>query len=378
MRKIIFFAVCALLLCAAPPAAAAADIPQFDAQSALLLDGASGQVLFEQNADAKCYPASVTKIMTLALILEAVNSGAISKDDTVSVSEEAAAMGGSQVYLYPGEVRSVDEMLIAIAVGSGNDASYAMAEFIGGTMAGFVQMMNDKAAELGMNDTHFVNPHGLHDDEHYTTAADLGKLAYYAVHLDGFLDYTSIYEYQFRPEPKPLVLWNTNRLLKWYEGTDGLKTGYTEEAGRNLVATAEREGMRLISVILGCQQRQGHFTESMELLNYGFNSFEYYPLFTAGEVVATVPVEKGVADHVNLYVRDAIGYTAARGEQAELTHNVEPLPRLTAPLAAEQEAGTLTVYKDGAELLSAALYIANDVPRGGVFRLWFKLLRHMW
>ncbi|MBQ6535642.1 MAG: D-alanyl-D-alanine carboxypeptidase, partial [Firmicutes bacterium] len=269
--------------------ARAADELSLQCKSALLLDGASGQVLYEQNADEKCYPASVTKIMTMVLIMEAVNAGTISLDDVVTVSQEAADMGGSQVYLYPGEQRSVDEMMIAIAVGSGNDAAYAMAEFVGGTYGNFIQMMNDKAAELGMSGTHFVNPHGLHDDDHYTTASDLGKLAFYAAGLPGLLDYTSIYEYEFRPEPNLLTLWNTNRLLKWYDGAIGMKTGYTEEAGRNLVAVAERDGLRLISVVLGCGERQGHFRESMDLLNYGFNTFTRQVIYEKGTKVAQIP-----------------------------------------------------------------------------------------
>ena len=287
MRKIIFSLVLlAIILCpsiALGDSAAANDL-QLECKSALLMDGISGDILYEQNSQEICYPASVTKIMTLVLILEAVDAGTISLDDMVPVSEEAASMGGSQVYLYPGEQRSVDEMLIAIAVGSGNDAAYAMAEYIGGTMPGFVELMNQRAQELGMNNTHFVNPHGLHDDDHYTTAHDLGILAYHALSVPRFLDYTSIYEYEFRPEPKLLTLWNTNRLLKWYEGTDGMKTGYTEEAGRNLVTTVERDGMRLISVVLGAQERQGHFNESMKLLNYGFNQFTYIPIRESREI----------------------------------------------------------------------------------------------
>lgn len=259
MRKqisVIILTIALLLTC--PSLALADDNFSLDCKSAILLDGSSGEVLFEQDSDLQCYPASVTKIMTMVLILEAVEDGRISLEDKVTVSDAAASMGGSQVYLYPGEVRTVDEMLVAIAVGSGNDAAYAMAEFVGGTYDNFISMMNDKAKELGMNGSHFMNPHGLHDENHYTTAADLGKLAYHALSVPYFLDYTSIYEYEFRTSPL-LTLWNTNRLLKWYEGTDGMKTGYTEQAGRNLVATVERDGMRLISVVLGCEESQSHF-----------------------------------------------------------------------------------------------------------------------
>lgn len=373
MKKRLAFLIIIIYLAFCGTAQATDDLA-LQCKSALLLDGASGQVLYEQNADEKCYPASVTKIMTMVLIMEAVDSGAISLDDLVAVSQEAADMGGSQVYLYPGEQRSVDEMMVAIAVGSGNDAAYAMAEFVGGTYSNFIQMMNDKAAELGMTGTHFVNPHGLHDEEHYTTASDLGKLAVYAAGLPGLLDYTSIYEYEFRPEPNLLTLWNTNRLLKWYEGTIGMKTGYTEEAGRNLVAVAERDGLRLISVVLGCGERQGHFRESMDLLNYGFNTFSRQVIYEKGAKVAEIPVSKGESDSVDLVASQEAGYTCRKAETAEITQSVALQESLAAPVARGDLGGILTLYKDGQELQTVDLVAAADVPRGGLFRTWKKLL----
>lgn len=351
--------------------------PTLDCKSAVLLDGSSGTVLYEMNSEEKVYPASVTKIMTMTLILEAVADGTVSLDDTVMVSEDAASMGGSQVYLYPGETRTVDEMLIAIAVGSGNDAAYAMAEFIGGTYDAFITMMNEKATELGMTNTHFVNPHGLHDAEHYTTAADLGKLSYYAIHLPHFLEYTSIYEYEFRPEPNPLTLWNTNRLLKWYEGTDGLKTGYTSEAGRNLVATATRDGMRLISVVMGCQERQAHFTETMNLLNYGFNTFSYTMLHKAGETVGTVPVSKGKTDRVPVLISREVGYTTKKADQGLITEEMELFPVLPAPVQAGTVCGQLKIFKDGELLFTVDLVTGENVEKGSWFRTWGKLLRYL-
>ncbi|MBR3391048.1 MAG: D-alanyl-D-alanine carboxypeptidase [Firmicutes bacterium] len=374
MKKRLAFLIIIIYLVFCGTARAADDLA-LQCKSALLLDGASGQVLYEQNADEKCYPASVTKIMTMVLIMEAVNAGTISPDDMVAVSQEAADMGGSQVYLYPGEQRSVDEMMVAIAVGSGNDAAYAMAEFVGGTYGNFIQMMNDKAAELGMTGTHFVNPHGLHDEDHYTTASDLGKLAFYAAGLPGLLDYTSIYEYEFRPEPNLLTLWNTNRLLKWYDGTVGMKTGYTEEAGRNLVAVAERDGLRLISVILGCGERQGHFRESMDLLNYGFNTFSRQVIYEKGATVAEVPVSKGESDSVALVAAADAGYTCRKTETAEITRSVALQESLEAPVARGDVGGVLTLYKDGQELQTVDLVAAADVPKGGLFRTWKKLLR---
>ena len=351
--------------------------PTLNCKSAILLDGSSGAVLYEMNSEQKAYPASVTKIMTLTLSLEAVQSGTVSLDDMVMVSEEAASMGGSQVFLYPGETRTVDEMLVAIAVGSGNDAAYAMAEFIGGTYDSFISMMNEKAAELGMTGTHFVNPHGLHDPEHYTTAADLGKLAYYAIHIPHFLEYTSIYEYEFRPEPNLLTLWNTNRLLKWYEGADGIKTGYTSEAGRNLVASAVRDGMRLISVVMGCEERQAHFKESMTLLNYGFNSFSYKLLHNEGEAMGNIPVSKGKEDLVSVVLSQEVGYTTAKNDQAVIAEELKLSESLQAPVKAGDVCGELKVLRDGEEFLSVPLIAGADVEKGGWLRTLGKLLRYL-
>jgi len=385
MKKFSFFIILALIMLAlCGTALAAAETEQagtnlgLKCTSSLLMDGLTGEILYEQNADEQRYPASVTKIMTMVLILEAVDDGAISLDDVVTVSEEAAAMGGSQVYLYPGETRTVHEMLIAIAVGSGNDASYAMAEYVGGTYENFIDRMNERANQLGMTNTHFVNAHGLHDENHYTTARDLGLLAFHALSLPKFLEYTAIYEYEFRPDPKLLTLWNTNRLLKWYEGTDGMKTGYTSEAGRNLVATVKREGLRLISVVLGATERNGHFQESMKLLNYGFNSYKYYPLHAAGDVMAVATVSKGAADTVDLILSKDLGYTCKKGEEPAVTESMEIINMLDAPVEAGDVCGNVTLYQDGQELVSADLLAADSVAKGSMFRTWGKLLMKMW
>ncbi|MBQ1502228.1 MAG: D-alanyl-D-alanine carboxypeptidase [Firmicutes bacterium] len=378
MRKLLFGLIFScLLFCFSLPSLATDEL-ELNCKSALLIDGESGDILYEQNSSERCYPASVTKLMTMTLILEAVEDGTISLDDTVTVSEEAASMGGSQVYLYAGEQRTVDEMLVAIAVGSGNDAAYAMAEYLGGTAAGFAEMMNRRAAELGMNDTHFVNPHGLHDDDHYTTAHDLGILACHAIRVPQMLHYTSIYEYEFRPEPHLLTLWNTNRLLKWYEGTDGLKTGYTEQAGRNLVATVERDGMRLISVIMGAPEKRGHFNESMKLLNYGFNKYDHVQLHEAGELITLVPVSKGRTDSAALTVSEDLGYVCEKGKTGEITEEIQLGTDLTAPLTAGETGGRIVIYRDGQELTSADLVLAEDVPKGSLFHTWKQLLGLIW
>lgn len=375
MQNIVAAALClAILFWAMPAYATGLDLTS---KAAVLVDGASGDILYQENADLQCYPASVTKIMTLVLALEAVERGEASLEDQVVTSELAASMGGSQVYLYTGETRSLDEMLIAVSVGSGNDASVAVAEHIGGSLEQFVERMNQRAQELGMTGTHFVNPHGLHDAEHYTTAGDLAILAYHAIQVPKFLEYTSIYEYDFRPDPKPLKLWNTNRLLKWYEGTDGMKTGFTTEAGYNLVATVERDGLRLISVVLGVPVAKGHFTESMKLLNYGFNNYSYEQLYSAGDDITTCPVKKGKVDSVPIEVAEDIGMLQQKGAQSEFTVEYDMSQSLSAPLAKGDKAGELILLRDGTEICRYDLVTAEAVEKAGLGQIFVKLFNSM-
>lgn len=369
--------ILALLLAvmlAFPAAARAEELPEIDAAAYVLMSADTGEILASANADAQRYPASTTKIMTLVLALEAVERGDASLEDTVTTSEYAASMGGSQVYLYAGETRTLEEMLIAVAVGSGNDASVAVAEHIGGSVGNFVEMMNQRAAELGMTGTHYANPHGLHDPEHYTTAADMAILARHAINVPGLLDFTGIYEYQFRGDPKPLVLWNTNRLLKWYEGADGLKTGYTSEAGRNLVATAKRGDLRLISVVMGVEPKNGHFTESMKLLNYGFNNYAYQLLYPAGAAVCAVPVQKGAADTVDAYIAEAAGVLNKVGAAGDYTTNINIGEFPTAPIAEGDTLGELQILQDGQVINTLPLLAQQDVEKISLGQAWRGIL----
>ncbi|MCR6545821.1 D-alanyl-D-alanine carboxypeptidase [Dehalobacterium formicoaceticum] len=368
--------ICLILTLLPAPSLAANEL-NIEGEACILVDGISGQVLYSHNADKKWFPASTTKIMTLVLALEAVAEGRASLEDPVTTSEYAAGMGGSQVYLYPGETRTLHEMLIAIAVGSGNDASTAVAEYLGGSNEGFVKMMNDKAKALGMKNTNFVNSHGLHDDNHYTTAEDMAKLGVYALKVPKMLEYTSIYEYDFRPEPKPLKLWNTNRLLKWYEGCDGLKTGTTALAKRNLVSTAEKNNLRLVGVVLGVGKTNGHFTESMKLLNYGFNQFEFLEMYPAGKELITLPIGKGEVDQVGLVTANKVGIVQKKGEKANLSSKATATKYITAPIKKGDKLGELTLIRDGKEIDKIDLVANQDVGRGGLGRQITKMLRQV-
>lgn len=374
-RSISFVIILTLIMASFIPSALANSSLKIDGEACILVDGVSGQVLYEENSNKKWFPASITKIMTLVLALEAVENGKVSLEDQVTTSDYAASMGGSQVYLYPGETRTLNEMLIAIAVGSGNDASVAVAEFIAGSNDAFVEMMNDKAKELGMRNTHFTNAHGLHDQNHYTTSDDMGKLALYALSVPKFLDYTSIYEYDFRPEPKPLKLWNTNKLLKWYDGADGLKTGYTPEAKRNLVSTAERDGLRLVAVVLGVERKKGHFTESMKLLNYGFNQYEFVTIYDKKQKVADVNVGKGAVDSIDIVAAKKIGTIKKKGEEIKIETELKIPKFTTAPIKGGDKIGEIIVFKDGKEFDRVKLLASNDVQRGTWGKQFGKMLR---
>jgi len=373
MKKIALYVITICMILCSLASMTLANELNIKGEACILVDGISGETLYTQNADKKWFPASITKIMTLVLALEAIEQGKADLEDQVSTSEYAASMGGSQVYLYAGETRTLHEMLIAIAVGSGNDASAAVGEFLAGSNEAFIDMMNAKAKELGMNNTHFVNSHGLHDDNHYTSAEDMAKLGVYALDVPKFLEYTSIYEYDFRPEPKPLKLWNTNRLLKWYDGCDGMKTGSTSIAKRNLVSTAERDGLRLVAVVLGVDTANGHFTESMKLLNYGFNQYEFAEIHKSGDKVATIDIGKGEVDQIDLVAAKSVGAIKKKGEDLNLASEINVAEFITAPIKKGTKLGEITVLKDGKELEKVDLVAVQDVARGSLGRQIAKM-----
>ncbi len=375
MKKIACFFMITILVLLCCPVTAQAAAPELAGESYILVEGTSGQVLAAHNENLKWYPASITKIMTLVLALEAVNSGKAGLDDNVMTSEYAAGMGGSQVYLYAGEERSLKEMLIAIAVGSGNDASVAVAEFLAGSETSFVDLMNQKAAEIGMTGTHFANSHGLHDSDHYTTAADMAKLGVYAATVPGFFDYTTIYEYDFRPDPKPLKLWNTNRLLKWYDGTLGMKTGSTDLAKHNMVSCVKRNDLMLIGVVMGVPEPRGHLTESMKLMNYGFNTFTYQKLFASGEVVGAAPVSKGQKETVPILAGEDVGCVEQKGGESQLTYDLKLSGKLQAPVEKGAPIGNLILQKDGENIREIPLLAGDNVAKKTWAAHWRTVLR---
>ena len=343
MKKIISILLSAVLLLCVLPAVRAEglDVP---APSAILMDAATGTVLYEKNADEKLPPASVTKIMTLLLVMEALDSGSIGWGDMVTASEAAAAKGGSQVYLEVGEQMSMDEMLKSVVVSSANDCATALAEHVAGSEAAFVEKMNARAAELGMENTHFVNCTGLDDgenaSEHLTTARDIAIMSRELLTHEEIKKYTTIWMDTVRNGQFGLS--NTNKLVRFYEGTTGLKTGYTSTAGHCLSASAERDGMELIAVVLHCESSTDRFRSAKALLDYGFANYALADP-RPEEPLQPIRVILGEESTLTPVLQQTAPILVEKGELAGITKTVTLCQEVEAPVAAGQQLGTLTL-----------------------------------
>lgn len=346
-RRLIAFGLALTLTLPLLVMRAGAAEPDVSAPSAILMEEATGEVLYEKNAHERLAPASVTKIMTLLLVMEALESGRIGWDDTVTASAAAAAKGGSQIYLEENEQLPLEEMLKSIVVSSANDCACAMAEHIAGSEAAFVEMMNARAEQLGMTDTHFVNCTGLDDEpeaaEHLTTAYDIALMSRELLGHEAIKKYTTIWMDTVRDGQFGLS--NTNKLVRFYDGTTGLKTGYTSAAGHCLSASAERNGMELIAVVLHCASSTDRFESAKALLNYGFSN---YALVTPepGELPA-VPITLGTAAEITPVLADETPILIDKALAAGVETNVRVDGSVTAPVEAGQTLGTLTITSGG-------------------------------
>lgn len=333
------------------------------APSAVLMETATGTVLYEKNAHERLAPASVTKVMTLLLVMEALENGRISWDDTVIASEFAANKGGSQVYLEAGEQMTMDEMLKSVVVSSANDCATALAEHIAGSEDAFVTMMNSKAEELGMADTHFVNCTGLDDDEdaseHLTSAYDIAVMSRELLKHEPIRKYTTIWMDTVRNGEFGLS--NTNKLVRFYQGTTGLKTGYTSSAGHCLSASAMREGVEYVAVVLHCNSSADRFQSAKQLLDYGFANYTLVQPET-GEI-PPVPVTLGLKEEIVPMPGDLAPLLIEKSKKSGITTHVEVAESVTAPVEAGQRLGTLTVKSNGEPLASISLVAPAEVPR---------------
>jgi D-alanyl-D-alanine carboxypeptidase (penicillin-binding protein 5/6) len=377
MRKIWSILLVMVLLISHLPAGQAAQL-EVAGKGAVLMDGATGTVLYEKNAHEKLAPASVTKVMTMLLIMEAIGSGRIGWSDMVTASESAAAKGGSQIFLKAGESMSVTDMLKSIAVSSANDAACAMAEHIAGSEEAFVGLMNKRAGELGMEDTHFVNCTGLDDDpnakDHLTSAYDIALMSRELLvkHPD-IQKFTTIWMDTIRDGAFGLS--NTNKLVRFYNGCTGLKTGYTSSAGHCLSASAERDGLSLIAVVLGAESSQARFQACKQLLDYGFANYALIKPELTGE--NSVAVKLGAAKAVTAVPSELPQLLIDKGQRGDVNIRIELEEEVTAPVSRGQKLGTLTV-RAGDQVLAQVNMIAKDaVPKLTWWQIFVRLMQRI-
>ena len=372
-RKLLALALAAALAVGGAPVVHGVSL-EVAAPSAVLMEAATGTVLYEKDAHTPLPPASVTKIMTLLLVMEALDAGRIGWDDTVTASEAAAAKGGSQVYLEAGEQMSLQEMLKSVVVVSANDCATALAEHVAGSEAAFVELMNRRAQELGMEDTHFVNCTGLDDEPdaetHLTTAYDIALMSRELLKHDEIRDYTTIWMDSVRNGEFGLA--NTNKLVRFYQGTTGLKTGYTSAAGHCLSASAERDGVEFIAVALHCATSGERFQAAKQLLDYGFANYTLAQPDPETEI-PPVPVVLGTAEAIVPVPDNDDPVLIEKGQAAGITTRVEVADQVRAPVEAGQRLGTLTLQSDGAPLAAIPLVAPEAVPR----RTWWDVTRSL-
>lgn len=335
------------------------------AESTILIDANSQQVLYQKNATKKLYPASTTKIMTMILLFEAIQEKRLKWDDILTCSAYASSMGGSQVYLEENETMSVFELFKCIAIASANDACVVVAENIAGSHEEFVSMMNEKAKALKLKNTHFVNCTGLHDKNHYTCAKDLSTMAAYLLQIGGkkLLAVTSLYDSYVREKTKQKFwLVNTNKLLKQYPGVDGLKTGYTKEAGYCIVTTCKKDNLRLIGVLMNEDKPQTRNEDMKGLLNYGYSKYQQIKLYSKGEVLDTLKIKDLVDQEVKVITPKDIYYLNDRASKGEVKTKIK-YNQIELPVFKNQEIGELVVKKQNKTIASYSLYLEKDVKK---------------
>lgn len=346
-----------------------------NAKSAILIEANTGKVLYENNADEALAPASMTKIMTLLLTMEAIDAGKIKLDDMVSVSEKAASMGGSQVFLAANTQYKLEEIIKAVCIASGNDAAVVLAEAIGGSVENFVEMMNKKAKELGLTSTHFVNVYGLDADGHLSSARDMSIMARELIKHDIILKYSSIYEeYLNKPDGSSIWMVNTNKLVRFYSGVDGLKTGFTSKAGYCLTATGVWNGLRLISVVMGEESQDNRTNDTVSLLNYGKSSFKLNKIIEKGSTLAKIEIELGSRlEEEVVILEDAVDLININDEVPKYSYEIK-LDKVKAPVKKGDKVGTIEIKANNNSLMNLDLTVKNTVKKCSFLTLLKRIL----
>ena len=349
---------------------------ELSSKSAILMDVGSGQILFEKNSHEKLPPASVTKVMTMLLAVEALDSGKIKLNDQVQISERASEMGGSQIFLEPGETQKVDDLLKGIAVASANDACVAMAEFIGGSEEEFVNMMNKKAKELGMKDTHFSNTNGLPIDNHYTSAHDIALMSKELLKHDKITKYLTTWMDKIVVGKKqvPIGLANTNKMIKHYQGATGVKTGFTQEAKYCLSASAKRGDTHLVAATLGAPTTQERFKDATSLLNYGFANYQSVKLCSKGDVIAKLDLEKSEDDKVNLVAKEDLTALIKKDESKDFSKKIQICEDIKMPVKKGTKLGTIYIYKGNHQVGKVDLVNEKDINKASFLKMFEKVI----
>ena len=375
MKKVFLFLSCFIFII--PIFVKAEDVVLAEkAKSVIVIEPTTRSIIYERNSHEKLHPASMTKMMTMLLIIESVEKGIISLDDMVTVSSNASSMGGSQILLETGEKMSVNDLLKGIAVASGNDAAVAMAEKIGGTEEAFVAMMNERAKELGLTDTNFKNVHGLDDVNHYSSAYDMAMIANELVKHPKILEFTSIYEdYLRKGTDRAFWLVNTNKLVRFYEGVDGLKTGYTSEAGHCLTATANIDGMRIIAVVMGEPDSNTRSSEVSSIFDYVYAQYTLDKIVTKNTDLGDYDVDKGKVNKIKVVPTEDVTLLHKKTEKVDnVTYDIE-VNKLIAPINVNDVIGKLTLKQNGVVIKSVSLTVLEDVSKANIFEIFWKNLK---
>ena len=348
-----------------------------NAKGSILIEYTTGKVLMEEKSLEHMYPASMTKMMTLLIVMDAIDSGRIKLNDKVTISENASNMGGSQVFLNPGEEITVNNLIKSICIASANDSAVALAEYVAGSEEKFVKLMNERVKDLGLKNTNFENVHGLHSENHYSCPNDMAYIAKELLKHKEILDYSSIYEeYLKKNDGTNIWMVNTNKLIKYYKGLDGLKTGFTNEAGYCLTATANRNNMRLISVVMGEETSEIRSKDTIELLDYGFNNYKLKTIFKNNIDLGRVKINNGKKEYIDLKLINDVTDLSTIENDSKYDHKLN-IKEINAPVYVGDVVGKLYLYKDGKKVNSYDITVKESVKKANVIDLYKNNFKHL-
>ena len=344
------------------------------AKSAIIIEQSTGRILFEKNSHEKIPPASMTKMMSLLLIMESIDSGKIKLSDKVTVSKNASSMGGSQILLEEGEEMSVEDLLKGVSIASGNDAVVALAEYIGGTEENFVKMMNNKLRELGLTDSSFKNCHGLDEDEHYSSAYDMAMIARELLNHKKILKYTSVYETYLRENTdRRIWLVNTNKLVRFKAGVDGLKTGYTKTAGYCLTATMKKNNMRVIATVMGEDSIENRNSEVSSMLDYAYGQYRMKKYISKNKILKTIKSDKTKDENIDIVPTNDINILTKVSENIKPSYNIK-INNIKTNIKKGDKVGIITIKNNNKVISKMNLTVKSDVKKANIFELYFKYL----